>query len=551
MELSGVPYKPALAVAAGLSGLVLLRLLQYHHTPSRCCLPKKEAPEIWANPEEEEAQRKFDEMFSKMCAEQPANATYEESGRVVSSIISNSEFITTDDLLRSNAKKIFQFHRESAPFAEGGLGVRLTVQMNLFGGSVANLGNQAQRDWLKGVFERGELGCFILTETGAGVLSGLVVETTATWTDKGFVLHSPEPLERTRKYWISQGLIAKWGVVIARLILPGGVDKGPHAFIIDLETPGVHREDMPRKTDFNSLDNAVLWFDNVLLSSDSMLSGISSVDPQTGEYRLTNPKEPFSFVMVAQRLLSGRICIAGASLSFLRDWINHVDRYGYERPGIPVGRDQTLSLTKLPVMRDTLEELRAIRKVFRHYIVQLENDYMRVERINNELVNRIACAKIEAVQFAIDATHELKERVGSLTLLSHGPFGSKNDILYVFRFAEGDSAILQQKMVRDSLKSIASLPKLLLALGKLPITFLLNQGGVGLQRTQLQWGLIKLAFSMLGVSKDKMVAKWLESHELIETIAKLSARLTIYDSIYNKLWGTRELAFFRRRYFSS
>jgi hypothetical protein len=50
---------------------------------------------------------------------------------------------------------------------------------------------------------RGELGCFALTEEGAGVLSGLVVDTIARWTPSGYELSTPN--ERARKTWISQG----------------------------------------------------------------------------------------------------------------------------------------------------------------------------------------------------------------------------------------------------------------------------------------------------------------------------------------------------------
>lgn len=166
-----------------------------------------------------------------------------------------------------------------------------------------------------------------LTEKGAGVLSGLVVNTTATFrpastatssktlNPAGFVLHSPTTA--SHKTWISQGLTAQWGVVIARLILPGGVDKGPHAFVVDMNTDGVVKEDMPQKTDFNGLDNANIWFNSVHVPLDGLLRGISSVTP-SGEYELVNADVPFRFVSVAQRLLSGRICIAGAAVSQLR-----------------------------------------------------------------------------------------------------------------------------------------------------------------------------------------------------------------------------------------
>ena len=53
--------------------------------------------------------------------------------------------------------------------------------------------------------ERGELGCFALTEVGAGVLSGFIVETTATWSDarNSFAIHTPSL--SAEKNWISQG----------------------------------------------------------------------------------------------------------------------------------------------------------------------------------------------------------------------------------------------------------------------------------------------------------------------------------------------------------
>ena len=170
--------------------------------------------------------------------------TYEQHRKLL-----KSGLVDTDGLLRENAHELFVLHREAGPVVEGGLGVRITVQLNLFGGSVANLGSAAQKQWLQESFNRGELGCFCLTELGAGVLSGLVVNTTATFvagTDGQapyFDLHSPT-LE-SRKTWISQGLTARWGVVIARLFVPGSaaaganadglVDKGPHAFLVDME----------------------------------------------------------------------------------------------------------------------------------------------------------------------------------------------------------------------------------------------------------------------------------------------------------------------------
>lgn len=53
----------------------------------------------------------------------------------------------------------------------------------------------------------GSLGCFALTEVNAGVVSGLIIETTATWDagSKTFDLHTPHA--GAAKNWISQVLL--------------------------------------------------------------------------------------------------------------------------------------------------------------------------------------------------------------------------------------------------------------------------------------------------------------------------------------------------------
>jgi acyl-CoA oxidase len=70
------------------------------------------------------------------------------------------------------------------------------------------LGGPAQLAQLEAMQHDGTLGCFALTERLAGVNSGLVVQTTATWhPGKGqFLLSTPH--DGACKNWISQGLTA-------------------------------------------------------------------------------------------------------------------------------------------------------------------------------------------------------------------------------------------------------------------------------------------------------------------------------------------------------
>ena len=483
-------------------------------------------------------------------------AGYEGHAKFVSEFL-KQKVIDVDGLMRHNTQKLFLLHRESGPLVEGGLGVRITVQLNLFGGSVANLGNQEQKKWLQGVFDRGELGCFCLTEAGAGVLSGLVVNTTATFIPPSkkngtgtFELHSPTL--KSRKTWISQGLTAKWAVVIARLIL-NDVDKGPHAFVVDISSSknGICKEDMPSKTDFNGLDNANIWFEHTSLPLDSLLSGVSYVDAD-GEYILRDPNVPFRFVTVAQRLLSGRICIAGAAIMQLKKVYDNVKSYASERE-IPTGKDIFRPLSEIPVMHDTLDSIDASMCVFRHFVRANEESFMRDTSISADLVNRIACGKVEIVGYCIDAILTLKARVGSLSLQATGPFGSQTDILYVYRFAEGDSAILQQKMTRDALKRIGTLPGILRELLSLPFQLLANKHGLGSQRIRLSIALVQLAVSMIGLSREDKMTAWFKSHGLVERVAKMTAMLTIYDAVCERegLKGTRELRLFKKIHLES
>jgi acyl-CoA oxidase len=81
--------------------------------------------------------------------------------------------------MSENPEKFFLAHRLLSTVGLGGFGIRFTVQFNLFAGSIVGLAGPSQLSMLKDMQAKGQLGCFLLTELQAGVLSGLIVETTA------------------------------------------------------------------------------------------------------------------------------------------------------------------------------------------------------------------------------------------------------------------------------------------------------------------------------------------------------------------------------------
>ncbi len=133
------------------------------------------------------------------------------------------------------------------------------------------------------------------------------------------------------------------------------------------------------------------------------------------------------------------------------------------------------------------------------------------------------------------------------------PFGTAPDILYVYRFAEGDSTILQNKMARDTLKGVSSFTGICMELLALPFKALLDRNGIGAVRVVLSVELLRVAGAMLFKNKKKQTTEWFDSHARIERIAKLHAMITIYDTVCKRegLRGSKELELFKNVHIDS
>jgi acyl-CoA oxidase len=98
-------------------------------------------------------------------------------------------------------KENFVAH-EIAGINDGSFATKMTVQFNLFGGTIIKLGTERHRWLLNGIDSLQDIGCFALTELGYGN-NAVEMETTAVYdhSKKEIMINTPSTL--AQKYWIT------------------------------------------------------------------------------------------------------------------------------------------------------------------------------------------------------------------------------------------------------------------------------------------------------------------------------------------------------------
>lgn len=405
---------------------------------------------------------KWESDFLEATATIHSDVTHEESAACMRELVKSGLLRHTD--LRDRPERFFKAHRLLARHAvEHGPGfwIRFTVHYNLCFGTVLAVGGPEQIAALDAVQEAGQLGCFALTERLAGVQSGLVVETEASYdaAAQEFVLHTPN--EGAAKNWISQGFTADKAVVLAALTV-AGKNVGPHAFLMDLRrggelVSGVSVGDMGIKTTGNDLDNAWISFDKVRLPRSALLNAHADVDEHGSYARRTADIAPFE--MIGQRLYTGRVAVAQAALAYRSQLFEVTKAYADAKP-VPAPRTHPSGappprLSGIPQLRHLFAEADERAARIEAFVGRCEERLTPLLRTGAlpgaALTQAIATAKVKAVETSIDLCWRLKQEVGSYALM--GSSGFKHlDFLNCCKFAEGDSRVLMQKMARDRLR---------------------------------------------------------------------------------------------------
>jgi len=294
------------------------------------------------------------------------------------------------------------------------LGIRLTVQVNLFLQTVKSYAtdpDQMIRRW------GGKPACFALTEDGAGILSGLVVDTKfkeihGSGNTVSYTLNT----DSCKKQWISQGLKATHGLVFAsneanhrdcRIFHLNFADHGET--IIRTPMVGADVVEVNR-----CLDLAQLQLVNVVCDGSAVLE--KTVDASRRQ--------------LLEGVLRGRVTISEAVTNSMLGHVRHI------KGNVEKQEAKFSAIPHLNLIRRWERELES-------YALYLQGQ--RNELLETNDIQRINCHKVYVTETAIAMYARLAVLFGTKTF-GHG---LNLQTLAINKVMEGDATVLRLAIVGE------------------------------------------------------------------------------------------------------
>lgn len=341
--------------------------------------------------------------------------------------------------------------------------------------------------FLKQVDDLTNMGCFCFTELGYGN-NAIKMETTATFCvkTKTFEIHSPTPL--SQKYWITNGAChANYAIVFAQTLVKGK-NEGVNPFIVQIRDKdmkpcaGVTIEDMGFKMGLNGVDNAKLAFNHVKIPRENMLNKLNDVTAE-GEFKSPIPKVTNRFFKVADRLLSGRLCIAAMTLSATKFSLLTTVKYSQQRLGVGVSGNSDTPIMAYQLQQNALLPLIARTAVLNFGYNDAKDLFAKPAGREHEIIRYFCSIKTMITWNLSNVSTVCRERCGGGGYTGHAKLHEAIAGAHSGMTAEGDNRVLMQKVVKDILTDLQKKIHRMPALTKCPKRQIPSQDSVSDQET--------------------------------------------------------------------
>ena len=370
----------------------------------------------------------------------------EQHGTCAKSFVAfrNSGILTGEDV-KERRWRLFEIGRRIANIRGlTGFGMRFSIHYNLFLNTVSRLGTEKHNDVL---VSASTIGCFGLTESENGAMTGQYNTATATFKDGNFTLNAKGGGMKT---YVTNADIATHMIVTARL-LHGTSDHGLHAFVVAIRDEHGNMIDGVTNTERESypitptLGISDVEFDNVVIPYDALLDKHARFDGDAYECDVGK----MNMHVIGDSLLCGRLMIAQCCLTTAMKYIERVETYATNK------RNRNGCLYDIPSVAHVIthhkNELRktiALSVAIEHNLcIDLKNN----PTASFDMSRACAAIKIRSCNVCQDAIRHTSALLGGQYFRS----GVQNMSawLHVCETVEGSNLVLSQWLAHSEVKT--------------------------------------------------------------------------------------------------